>query len=221
MADFQSRVLSTLSAIYNFVGGERGVGKVDLASPIALVHNVSELAAGNASLMVEVRHSQVTAGGSAPMFITIEVADLFDATLPMADTQLAALGRRPENTDVYLMEIGAVVTAPGTTLQRIGAGAEPPDNGRYVNVVGQPRWLIWGDSEENGSALESGGALQIRFNSASAGEVDIKSQPWARLPMRVERVSLFAEDDGVGVVTVTWMEVFAFVPIGTGPPRAS
>ncbi len=216
--DFLAKPLATLGAIYRFVGGLSANSRVDVRSPIVLVHDVSSEAERGASLMVNVTHSITTGGAGAKAFTTIEVADLFSGVLPSAAAQLAAIGRTPQNTDVYLMALEAHITAvTAANVLNVVAGARPPDDARYVSTAGQtPRFLYRAVTEIADSEVTAGGQLALLGGGNGAKHFVV-----APLPMRVATLFFQTQDDAVGPITVTFDEVFAFVPINSAPPRAA
>jgi len=221
--DFLAKPLGTLGAIYRFVGGLRSVSNVYIAAGIQLVHDVSDEAERGATVIFDRRHSILTAGGGAPVFTVIEVADLF-AEATLADA-LLAYGRVLENTDVYLMGIEAKL-ASGTAgnLTALAAGMLPPlDLPGYVTIgltaTGIARSLYFADTEMGGGSVTvSGGTRPVidGTNTLSARS----TSPW-KLPQRFGILQLRTEDDAVGAITATWMESIAFVPKGAKPPPAS
>jgi len=216
VAQFQAKPLSALEAIYRFVGGLGRPPSVDLASPIALVHDVATDAVGGASLVFNLTHSVTTAGAGVAVLTTIEIADIWDGTIgSVAALALASLGRRRENSDVYLLAAYAYVTAPGTPLIRSVIGFRPPNNGRYISTAGQtPRVVGWGNVELATSNLVASGQLMII--DSTPGSMSLRATE--RLPARVETVFQLTQEDSAAAVTVTYGEVIGFFPIGT-PPR--
>lgn len=211
MTSFLAKPLSSLSAIYRFVGGLRGTSAIDLVSPILLVHDVSRESEQGASLMFNQTHSVTTGGAGVAVFTTVEVLPLFTNAVP--GRSLTALGRTPDNTDVYLMHVYALVTAAGgANLNRSIIGLRPPNNGRYVSTAGQsPRPIFFGQTQLGNSDLVAGGQLIVERAGGTA--------QWRnRLPARVETVFQHTQDDAGGAATVTYGEIFAFVPIGAQPP---
>jgi len=215
---FQAKPLLTLDAIYDFVGGLSTVSQVDLTRGIDLVHNVAREAENNAGAIINLTHTLVSGGTGADAFATIEVGQIFDGTIGGSMNEvLAALGRRVETTDVYLLACGAQLGAGAANIVTVVMGYRPPNNGRFRSTAGQAPFLLLNGNLELANVESVAGGLSP-FVFASAGEnLNIRHVSTVEFPERCETIFVRVTDDAVGTLSVTFFETFAFVPIGADP----
>lgn len=220
MTRFTSRRLAILENLFDFIGGQRGSQEVDLVSPVVRVVDVSRQAELAATLIIELSHSLTTGGAGAAAFTTVDVDDFFTGTLGGIQDTLEALGRKLENTDVWLHQVGMFNS--GTDFGGAAMGYIFPNALQRRLIQTSPgastyNLLAHGNATNADLELTAAGLRPIVFNTA-AESYSQRHLANARLPVPVGTVVCRATDDGTGATTVTYREIFSFVPTGAAPP---
>jgi len=218
---FSARVLQTVDAAYRFVGGLRGVDEVDLRTPIVLTHDVSPSVQRESAVFAALDFTLSTAGGGAPSYGTFEIDDLFDTSGGFKE-RLAQAGRNRDNTDVWLCQVGAMISdANAGFLSSCALGFSTPNRGNVYNPgqsSASPEFLAYyGDFVPASSILVSGGARTI---SAASSGVNVKSttRTTVVLPALVEDLNYTVTDNGTGAAPVTFRTRLACMPKGSPNP---
>jgi hypothetical protein len=103
--DFKNRPLAALDAIYRFPGGLRAVSQVDLASPIQLVHDVSDEASRTQVVPSSWATAWDTVAGSTTVYASRTVAEQLAAD----ELALRRAGLTPETAELWVLGFGAEV----------------------------------------------------------------------------------------------------------------
>lgn len=211
MAEFQSRSLSLLDRIYDFVGGTRGLSRFSLEGDIQPVHDLSreaELGARNLSIAL--------GGGYLALGMTLTHAG--------ADTQFgvmdpyAALASIPNFSDfdpvgqrkdrLWLVSMFATQTVDTA----VSAGVEM----EYLPTERNRLLARWNDSA---TSLRSGGANRpLVTATGNLGGVN----PPVVFPIQVPTLTLFNFRNVSGAaVTVRFHLIWWAGPLGAPPPGMS
>ncbi len=218
---FLAKPLAGLSAIYRFIGGLSGSSRVELNSPIQLIHDVSRGAELGASLKLALTHSLTTGGAGVNAFVTVEVADIWSGAIGGARDSLRSLGRTIANTDVYLMASrGTLTAATAPNVSLALAAILTPTSPSYISTESSLSGrLLWGaNSEVTGNFGAVSGASQPVMWLDAGGVIHNPREFGCVLPALVETIQLRLRDDAVGPVTMSYTHYLMFVPINATAP---
>lgn len=210
LGSFLRKPLDALDVIYDFVGGTRASGVVDLSAPITLVHDVADHG-GQASVRYVADPLLVATGGTgAAAFSTVTEAEV--------RTTLGNLGVQvPPQAEFWLCSLGVYITAATEAdLARVSAGVLLADSRNFRSSSAAEMFLGTGSIATAAAQVTSGGEIPI-WGISNSNERAFGFRARGHLPVRIQTLRLRTQDDGTGAITVRWTPVFAFAPPGVIP----
>lgn len=209
---FLAAPLAALSATYRFVEGLRSSSRIDLASPIVLVHDVAAQAAHGASVLFQTSVTQISGGAGVAVFATVAARNTFFNRTPNFQPDRANMdaGRERHNSDVWLMSINCLGQTNTGNLANAAASYIPPgQEGGMVADVPEESLLVWGDVFDGGTQARAAGDIHMVLAQFFRGQTEVSP---VRLPVLVDTVFMRLSDDAGAAVTVRWKLTFMITP---------